>query len=227
MRILVVEDNVPLLESITELLSSEFEVDSASSGDEGLFMAMQNIYDTIVLDVMLPEKDGFEIIASLRAEGIKTPVCFLTARDSLEDRVKGLNLGGDDYLVKPFQGPELIARVKALLRRSGALAIDESIQYGTMKLTGKENPIDINGEKVKFTLKQYELLEYMIHNQGVILTKEQIYDRVWGFESDTTMEIVEVFMHHIRKKLEPFGYHKHIQTVRGIGYQLLKSSEPV
>ncbi len=224
MRLLVVEDNLALLDSIVEVLSEEFEVDSSSDGDEGLFMAMQNIYDAIVLDVMLPERDGFEIIQEMRAGGVKTPVCFLTARDSLEDRVKGLNLGGDDYLVKPFQAPELIARVKALLRRSGSLGLDQSIQYETMRLSGKENPIEIDGESVKLTLKQYELLEYMIQNKGAILTKEQIYDRVWGFESDTTMEIVEVFMHHIRKKLEPFGYHKHIQTVRGIGYMLKKSS---
>ncbi|MDF2536243.1 MAG: DNA-binding response regulator [Bacillales bacterium] len=220
MRILVVEDNFALLESIVKVLSSDFEVDQASDGEEGLFMAMQNIYDAIVLDVMLPEKNGFEIIKTLRNEGVKTPVCFLTARDSLEDRVRGLDLGGDDYLVKPFQAAELIARVKALLRRSGSLGIDQAITYETIKLNGKEYPIEIEGQQLKLTLKQYELLEYLIQNKGAILTKEQIYDRVWGFESDTTMEIVEVFMHHIRKKLEPFGYHKEIQTVRGIGYTM-------
>lgn len=220
MKLLVVEDNLALLESIVKVLKADFEVDQASDGEEGLFMAMQNIYDAIVLDVMLPEKDGFEIIKILRNEGIKTPVCFLTARDSLEDRVKGLDLGGDDYLVKPFQAAELIARVKALLRRSGSLGLDQTITYENIRLNGKEYPVEIGGEKLKLTLKQYELLEYLIQNKGAILTKEQIYDRVWGFESDTTMEIVEVFMHHIRKKLEPFGYHKDIQTVRGIGYTM-------
>ncbi len=223
MKVLVVEDNIALQESIVEVLKGcDLEVDVASDGDEGLFKAMQDIHDVIVLDVMLPEKDGFEILEIIRSEGIKTPVCFLTAKDSLEDRVKGLDLGGDDYLVKPFQAPELIARVKALLRRSGGLEIDQTIQYATLKLSGKENPIDVGGEPLKLTLKQYELLEYMIQNKGAILTKEQIYDRVWGFESDTTMEIVEVFMHHVRKKLEPFGYHKNIETVRGIGYRLKK-----
>lgn len=220
MRILVVEDNFALLESIVKVLSGDFKVDQAGDGEEGLFMAMQNIYDAIVLDVMLPGKNGFEIIKLLRSEGVKTPVCFLTARDSLEDRVRGLDLGGDDYLVKPFQAAELIARVKALLRRSGSLGIDHAITYETIKLNGKEYPIEIAGQQLKLTLKQYELLEYLIQNKGAILTKEQIYDRVWGFESDTTMEIVEVFMHHIRKKLEPFGYHKEIQTVRGIGYTM-------
>lgn len=220
MRVLVVEDNLALLESIVKVLSQDFVVDQASDGEEGLFMAMQNIYDAIVLDVMLPEKNGFEIIKTIRQEGVKTPVCFLTARDSLEDRVKGLDLGGDDYLVKPFQAAELIARVKALLRRSGSLGIDQAITYETIKLNGKEYPIEISNQQLKLTLKQYELLEFLIQNKGAILTKEQIYDRVWGFESDTTMEIVEVFMHHIRKKLEPFGYHKDIQTVRGIGYTM-------
>lgn len=224
MRVLVVEDNLALLESIVKVLGQDFAVDQASDGEEGLFMAMQNIYDAIVLDVMLPEKNGFEIIKTIRQEGIKTPVCFLTARDSLEDRVKGLDLGGDDYLVKPFQAAELIARVKALLRRSGSLGIDQTITYETIKLNGKEYPVEISGQKLKLTLKQYELLEYLIQNKGAILTKEQIYDRVWGFESDTTMEIVEVFMHHIRKKLEPFGYHKDIQTVRGIGYTMKSHS---
>jgi two-component system response regulator CiaR len=220
MRLLVVEDNKALLQSIQQMLSDEFEVDSATDGEEGLFLALQNIYDAIVLDVMLPGMDGFEIIQSIRKEGIKTPVLFLTARDSLEDRVKGLDFGGDDYLVKPFQAPELQARIRALLRRSGSLTTNQTIQYRGIELFGKERDVEVDGQPIKLTLKQYELLEYMIQNNGTILTKEQIYDRVWGFDSDTTIGIVEVFMHHLRKKLEPFGYHKDIQTIRGVGYML-------
>jgi two-component system response regulator CiaR len=220
MRLLVVEDNKALLQSIQQMLSDEFEVDSATDGEEGLFLALQNIYDAIVLDVMLPGMDGFEIIQSIRKEGIKTPVLFLTARDSLEDWVKGLDFGGDDYLVKPFQAPELQARIRALLRRSGSLTTNQTIQYRGIELFGKERDVEVDGQPIKLTLKQYELLEYMIQNNGTILTKEQIYDRVWGFDSDTTIGIVEVFMHHLRKKLEPFGYHKDIQTIRGVGYML-------
>ncbi|RLQ96206.1 response regulator transcription factor [Falsibacillus albus] len=220
MKILVVEDHLPLLQTIVDILSEEFDVESASTGEDGYYLAAQNIFDAIVLDVMLPEMDGFEIIQMIRKEGVKTPVLFLTARDSLEDRVMGLNYGGDDYLVKPFQAPELIARVRALLRRSGSLTTDLTIKYRGIELGGREKEILINGNPVRLTLKQYELLEYIIQNQGSILTREQIYDRVWGFDSDTTIAIVEVFMHHLRKKLEPFGYHTDIKTVRGVGYIL-------
>ncbi|MFF2450253.1 response regulator transcription factor [Neobacillus sp. NPDC058068] len=220
MRLLVVEDNLPLLESIVQLLSDEFEVDQASNGEDGLFLAMQNIHDVIVLDVMLPEIDGFEVLQTIRKEGLKIPVLFLTARDSLEDRVKGLDSGGDDYLVKPFQAAELKARIRALLRRSGSLTTNQTIQYRGIELQGKEREITVNREPIKLTTKQYELLEFLIQNKGAILTKEQIYDRVWGFDSDTTIAIVEVFMHHLRKKLEPSGYHADIKTIRGVGYML-------
>lgn len=223
MRLLIVEDNLPLLESIVQLLSDEFEVDQASNGEDGLFLAQQNIHDAIVLDVMLPGIDGFEILKTIRDEGLTTPVLFLTARDSLEDRLTGLDGGGDDYLTKPFQAAELKARIRALLRRSGSLTTSQTVQYRGIELSGKERDICVDGEPVKLTTKQYELLEYLIQNKGVILTKEQIYDRVWGFDSDTTIAIVEVFMHHLRKKLEPFGYHADIKTIRGVGYMLNES----
>ncbi|KMY51810.1 response regulator transcription factor [Peribacillus loiseleuriae] len=222
MRILVVEDNRSLLQSIKQILSEEFEVDCADNGEEGLFMALQNICDLIVLDVMLPEMDGFEVIQRIRSEQIQTPVLFLTAKDSLEDRVRGLDFGGDDYLTKPFQAPELQARIRALLRRGGSLTTNQTIQYRGIELFGKEKDIVVDNYPIKLTLKQYEMLEFMIQNKGVILTKEQLYDRVWGFDSDTTIGIVEVFVHHLRKKMEPFGYQKDIQTVRGIGYMLKK-----
>lgn len=218
MKILIVEDHEEVLNSIVELLSVDFTVDSALEGEEGIFLAMQNIYDVIVLDVMLPHKNGFDIVKELRTEGIHTPVLFLTAKDSLEDRVEGLNLGADDYLVKPFQGPELLARIYALLRRSGNFSIDSSLKYEGIVLKGKEHPVQVNGERIHLTIKQYELLEYLIQNQGKILMKEQIFDRVWGFDSDTTVAIVEVYVHQLRKKLEPFNYGSAIKTVRGIGY---------
>ncbi|MCM3727998.1 response regulator transcription factor [Neobacillus cucumis] len=220
MRLLVVEDNLSLLESIVQLLSDEFVVDQAANGEDALFLAMQNIHDVIVLDVMIPEINGFEVLQTIRKEGLKIPVLFLTARDSLEDRVKGLDFGGDDYLVKPFQAAELKARIRALLRRSGSLTTDQTIKYRGIELLGKERDILVDGETIKLTAKQYELLEYLIQNKGAILTKEQIYDRVWGFDSDTTVAIVEVFMHHLRKKLEPFGYHADIKTIRGVGYMM-------
>ena len=220
MRLLVVEDNASLLESIVQILRDEFEVDTALNGEEGLFLALQNIYDAILLDVMMPEMDGFEVIQRIRDEKIETPVLFLTARDSLEDRVKGLDFGGDDYIVKPFQAPELKARIRELLRRSGSAPTKPAIQDKGIEQARKEKDMQVEGEDRQLTLKQYELLEYLIQNSGKILMREQIFDRVWGFDSDTTVAIVEVYVHHLRKKLEPFGYQKDIQTVRGIGYIL-------
>jgi two-component system, OmpR family, response regulator CiaR len=220
MKVLVVEDNVSLLESIRQILTDEYEVDTADNGEDGLFMAQQSIYDIIILDVMLPGIDGFEIVRKIREVKIDTSVLFLTAKDALEDRVRGLEMGGDDYLVKPFQAPELKARIRALLRRSGIISLEQHVKYRNIELLEKEKDILVEGKVIKMTLKQFELLEYLIQNNGKILTREQIFDRIWGFDSDTTIAIVEVFIHHLRKKLEPFNYHKDIQTVRGIGYML-------
>ncbi|MBO0998181.1 response regulator transcription factor [Bacillus sp. SD075] len=220
MKVLVVEDNVSLLESIRQILTDEYVVDTADNGEDGLFMAQQSIYDIIILDVMLPGIDGFEIVRKIREAKIDTSVLFLTAKDGLEDRVRGLEMGGDDYLVKPFQAPELKARIRALLRRSGIISLDQHVKYRDIELLEKEKDILVDGKVIKMTLKQFELLEYLIRNNGKILTREQIFDRIWGFDSDTTIAIVEVFIHHLRKKLEPFHYHKDIQTVRGIGYML-------
>lgn len=224
MRILVVEDHLSLQQSIKDILEKDFKVDTAANGEDGLFMAEQNIYDAILLDVMLPGMDGFKILELLRKQDINTPVLFLTARDSLEDRVKGLDLGGDDYLVKPFQAPELEARVRALLRRSGKITTEKTVKYKGIELKGIDEGAFVEGEKVKLTAKEYALLEFLIGNTGSILTREQIYDRIWGYNSDTTIGVVEVFMHHLRKKLEPYGYDKDIATVRGIGYKLTKES---
>lgn len=220
MKVLAVEDNVSLLESIRQILTDEYEVDTADNGEDGLFMAQQSIYDIIILDVMLPGIDGFEIVRKIREAKIDTSVLFLTAKDALEDRVRGLEMGGDDYLVKPFQAPELKARIRALLRRSGIISLEQHVKYRNIELLEKEKDILFDGKVIKMTLKQFELLEYLIQNNGKILTREQIFDRIWGFDSDTTIAIVEVFIHQLRKKLEPFNYHKDIQTVRGIGYML-------
>ena len=173
MRLLVVEDNASLLESIVQILCDEFEVDTALNGEDGLFLALQNIYDAILLDVMLPEMDGFEVIQKIRDEKIETPVLFLTARDSLEDRVKGLDFGGDDYIVKPFQAPELKARIRALLRRSGSLTTKQTIRYKGIELFGKDKDVQVDGQSMKLTLKQYELLEYLVQNSGKILMRNK------------------------------------------------------
>ncbi|MFD2617297.1 response regulator transcription factor [Terrilactibacillus laevilacticus] len=220
MRILVVEDNDMLLESIIQLLQDDYDVDSTTKGDEALYLAEQDIYDAIILDVMLPEINGFEIIKYLREHKVNTPVLFLTARDSVEDRVRGLSLGGDDYIVKPFQSQELKARIVAILRRSSSLTLDQTLCYKGIVIDNSKKQVTVDNEVIPFTIKQYELLEYIIQNKDQILTREQIYDRIWGFDSETTIGIVEVYIHQLRKKLQKSGYGKDIQTVRGIGYML-------
>jgi DNA-binding response OmpR family regulator len=220
MRLLIVEDNEALLDSIVQLLEKDYTLDTATRGDEALYQAEQGIYDAIILDVMLPEMNGFDIVKVLRKKQISTPVLFLTARDSLEDRVKGLTLGGDDYLVKPFQNQELQARILAILRRSANISVDQTLSYKGIVIDLAKKQIVVEGETIPFTIKQFELMEYFIQHPEQILTREQIYDRVWGYDSDTTIGIVEVYVHQIRKKLQPFGYDKDLRTVRGIGYML-------
>lgn len=221
MRLLIVEDNELLLESIVQLLSSEYTIDTATRGDDALYLAEQKIYDAIILDVMLPEMDGFKVISNLRKEQVDTPVLFLTAKDSLEDRVRGLNLGGDDYLVKPFSNQELKARLTAILRRTKNLSLDQMLIYKGITMDYQKKQVFVKGELMPLTIKQYELLEYLIQNKEQILTREQIYDRIWGFDSDTTIGIVEVYVHQLRKKLLPYQYDKDIKTMRGIGYMLV------
>ncbi|BBO00085.1 response regulator transcription factor [Sporolactobacillus terrae] len=220
MRLLAVEDNTYLRQEIVRLLQEDYTVDSAEDGDEALYQAEQNIYDAIILDVMLPGLDGFEVTEQIRKKGVETPIIFLTARDAVDDRVKGLNLGGDDYIVKPFQNQELKARIAAILRRSSPMSLDHILRYKGIAIDNKRKQIKVDGDLLSFTTKQYDLLEYLVQNEDQILTREQIFDRIWGFDSDTTVGIVEVYIHQLRKKLKKYAYDADIHTVRGIGYML-------
>lgn len=221
MRILVVEDDNALREAVVAVLKEEnYLVDEAEAGEEGLFLVKQNIHDLIVLDIMLPEVNGLDIIRTLRSQGSTVPILLLTARDSVEDRVIGLGVGADDYLVKPFAIPELLARVKALLRRSGNMGAEGNLAYAGMTLTAKLKDGFVNGNALQLTVKEYELLEFLVVNSERILTREQIFDRVWGFESETTIGIVDLYVHYLRKKLVPYGRDTLIQTIRGAGFML-------
>lgn len=218
MRILVVEDDKFILQSIKNGLENYYSIDTASDGEYGLYMAEQNIYDTIVLDRMLPQLTGDNVLKNLREKHINTPVLFVTAKDSLEDKITGFKLGADDYISKPFYIEELRVRIEALLRRSGALVEENILKCGLLELNIKTRELFIKGEKITLQAKQFDLLEYLINNKGTILTKEQIFDRIWGFESDTTINIVEVYIHKLRKLLTKYDYDEHIKTIRGVGY---------
>lgn len=222
MRILVVEDDPMLREALVAILQDEgYDVDETGLGDEGLYMAEQDIHDLLILDIMLPGMNGLEIVKGLRAKSTDTPILLLTAKDSVEDRVTGLDVGADDYLVKPFAVPELLARVKALLRRKGAfVGLEEGISYGSISVNPRKKDGFAGEQALQLTIKEYELLEFLLVNSERILTREQIFDRIWGFASDTTIGIVDLYIHYLRKKLAAYGCESVIQTVRGVGYML-------
>lgn len=221
MRILVIEDDSVLREATVSLLTEEkYIVDEAATGDEGLYMAEQGIHDLLVLDIMLPEISGLEILKTLRAQGSTVPILLLTARDSIDDRVLGLEAGADDYLVKPFAIRELLARIKALMRRKGNLAPEGELKYGGISLNSKIRDGFAGRQSLSLTTKEYDLLEFLILNREQIVTRDQIFDRIWGFESDTTAAIVDLYIHYLRKKLAPHSLDSLIQTVRGAGFML-------
>jgi two-component system response regulator CiaR len=221
MRILVIEDDNILREATVSILSGEnYLVDQASTGEEGLYLAEQQIHDLIVLDIMLPEVSGLEIVKILRNNGCTISILLLTAKDSVDDRVIGLESGADDYLVKPFAMRELLARIKALIRRKGNLVLDEKIAYANLLLNSKVKDGFVSEQPLGLTNTEYEILEFLVLNKEQIVTRDQIFDRIWGLESDISIAIVDMYIHYLRKKLIGFGLDTLIQTVRGVGFVL-------
>ncbi len=218
MKVLIVEDNSKLLESLEEELKNHFEVDSCSFGEEAIYNIKQNIYDLIILDLMLPDISGLDILKSIRKNGIDTLVLILTAKESLNDKVSAFEIGANDYLTKPFYMEELVARVYAMLRTNGKIKFNNKIVFKDLYLDTNNKTASINGEDLNLQNKQFNLLEYFIINKGTILLKEQIYDRIWGIDSDATIEIVEVYVSNLRKKLSKYGYDNYIKTKRKVGY---------
>lgn len=219
-KLLVVEDEVTLADNIKEILTDIGEITLAYDGEEGLFEAESGVYDLILLDLMLPGKNGYEVLAALREQNIQTPVLILTAKDGLEDKVTGFQKGADDYLTKPFYREELILRVKALLKRSLGLYDENTLTYGTLTCDLAKNEVRFQDTPLPIQGKEFELLLYFIQNKGVIITKEQIFDRIWGFDSETTITVVEVYMSHLRKHLKPSGMDQRFKTLRNVGYIL-------
>lgn len=218
MRLLVVEDNKKLLTSIVQELDKHFEVDKCEDGEEALYLIKQDIYDLIVLDLMLPNIGGLDILKNIRDDSISTPVIILTARESLDDKVGAFSIGANDYITKPFYMEELVARVYAILRTTGKLRSLNTLEFEGLQLDLNKKRVLIDGNEIDLQNKQFNLLEYLLLNKGTILLKEQIYDRIWGIDSDATIEIVEVYISNIRKKLNKYGYDKYIKTKRKVGY---------
>lgn len=220
MKILIIEDDRVLSNTIAETIGDLFETVQSFDGEEGLYLAQQNIYDAIILDIMLPGMNGYELLMALRAQHISTPVIFLTAKDGIDDKIQGFKVGADDYLVKPFHREELLLRLEAIVRRSIGEFKENIILFKDLKLNIKNRKATINDEPLKLNGKQFDLLEYLINNKNTILTKEQIFDRVWGFESETSNTVVEVYASHVRKSLKRFNYDQYLKTFRGLGYML-------
>ena len=220
MRLLIVEDEEVLAETIKEVFKREnYIVDTIYDGYDGYLEASTNIYDAIILDVMLPTMDGFEIIKKLRGEGIDTPTIMLTAKRELDDKVSGLNYGADDYLTKPFQIKELVARVNAISRRSGTVVVDDLV-FGDITLDSKNNEIKTDKANVRLSAKEYQLLEYFIKNKDQIITREQIAEKLWGLESDTEYNNVEVYISFLRKKIKFINSKVNIKSMRNVGYKI-------
>ncbi len=220
MRVLVVEDYPPVRDAVAEALAEAgFAADRAADGEEGLWLAEQHAYDAIVLDLMLPRVDGMTIIRRLRAGGSPTPILILTARDGVDDRVRGLDAGADDYLVKPFALAELLARVKALVRRRYE-ARSPVLTIADLTIDTARRDVIRAGEPVALSAREYALLEYLAVRAGQLVTRTDIWEHVYDFRSDAISNVVDVYVGYLRRKLEQGGRARLIHTRRGQGYVL-------
>ncbi len=220
MRILVVEDEKKVAGFIKKGLEEEtYAVDVAVDGEEGFAMAEANQYDLIVLDLMLPKIDGLEVLTRCRENKISTPIILLTAKDSVEDKVTGLNKGADDYLTKPFAFSELLARIRSLLRR-GQGETKTVLSLADLSLDMVSHKVNRNGQEVELTGKEYSLLEYFMRNQGKVLTRTMIAEHVWDYNFDTFTNVIDVYINHLRKKIDKDHPKKLLHTLRGVGYVL-------
>ena len=228
MRILVVEDEKKINDIIVKTLKQEkYGVDSCFDGEEALDYIFSVEYDIILLDIMLPKKNGFEVMESMRKKGIKTPVLFLTARDEIEDRVKGLDLGADDYLVKPFAFEELLARIRVVLRKNSVSGEDSGNILKIANLTVDCNKHEVFRDEIsiKLSAKEFSILEYMMRNKGRVVSKEKIEEHVWDFDYEGGSNIVEVYIKFLRKKIDNDFSPKLIHTIRRVGYVLKVENE--
>jgi heavy metal response regulator len=218
MRILIVEDDEKVASFIKKGLEEEqHAVDVSHDGEDGAHWARENPYDLIILDVMLPKKDGLQVCREVRGAGVHTPVLMLTARDRLEDKVTGLDAGADDYLTKPFSFEELLARVRALLRRSQDYR-GKSLRVGDLVLDPSSRKVARDGKEITLTGKEYALLEYFMRNAGRVLTETQIIEHVWDMNYESMANTVNVYIHHLRSKIDRGFDAKLLHTIRGMGF---------
>lgn len=218
MRILVVEDEKKLATYIKKgLEENHFAVDVSYDGEEGLFMLDTNEYDLVVLDILLPKKNGLEILGEARKNGKNMPILLLTAKDAIEDKAHGLDLGADDYLVKPFSFIELIARIRALIRR-GKVHYQTELTVAGLSLDVAAHRLYRNGQPIDLTNKEFALLEFFMRNLNTVLTRTQIAEHVWDYNFDSLTNVIDVFVNRVRNKIDKGRTNKLIHTIKGVGY---------
>ena len=221
MRILLVEDEIHLAEAIAQILKKQnYTVDMVHDGESGFDYGLSDIYDLILLDIMLPKMNGLEVLKQWRMEGLSTPVLLLTAKSEISDRVKGLDTGADDYLPKPFATEELLARIRALSRRKGEVVSSDALILGDISLSTQTLLLTREDKEIKLTLKECELMEFLILRKGMIASKELIIEKLWGYDSEAEDNNVEVYISFLRKKLNYLKSKVSITTTRGVGYAL-------
>ena len=220
MKILIVEDELRLAEALSQIMQEQkYQVDVANNGNDGLDYALFGDYDVIVLDVMLPGKDGFEVVRSMRAAKVKTPVIMLNARDDVRDKIRGLDKGADDYMTKPFVPEELLARIRALSRRQGEVVIEE-MTMEDLTLSLSTNDLSCGAKSIHLAYKEFEIMKILLSNQKSIVSKEMLISKVWGDDSDAEDNNVEAYISFLRKKLSFLGSRVQISTIRKVGYRL-------
>ena len=221
MRILLVEDEIELSDALKQILiNNKYNVDTVYYGEDGLSYALTDIYDLIILDIMLPKINGLMVLKQLRRQGISTPIIMLTAKSQIEDKVVGLDLGADDYLTKPFAAEELLARIRALSRRKINVIEENILVFSDIRLNLETYDLDVNGESIRLTLKEFEIIKYFIERPKCVVSKDDLITKLWGFDSEVEYNNIEVYISFIRKKLSFLKSKVSIVTIRGVGYRL-------
>ena len=221
MRVLIVEDEVRLAETLRDLLELErYTADICHDGESGLDNALSDIYDLVILDVMLPKKDGFSVLRALRQAGKTVPVLMLSARSELADRVEGLDCGADYYLTKPFEPKELLACVRMLTRRQPEQRASQNLEYGDLRLETDTFQLSCGERSVRLSRKEFDMLELLMRQKGRLISTEQFMERIWGYDSDTELNVVWAYISYLRRKLEMVGSNVRIAARRGQGYLL-------
>ncbi|WP_417852528.1 response regulator transcription factor [Weissella viridescens] len=224
-KLLVVEDDYALNDTVRDTISELGDVTQVHDGDEGLFEIESGVYDAVILDVMLPGVDGFTILKKAKEEFPNLPILMLTAKGDLADKMQGFDMGADEYITKPFYKEELLARLKTLLRHTGVLGQDGALEVGNIQVFVDQHKVLIDGKEVSLQGREFGLLVYLMQHVGQIVTKDQIFDRLWGFDSDTSLTVVEVYMSNLRKNLRKANASVNIKTLRNVGYTLSAADE--